>query len=232
MAGKRIVLEGVCFSYLDSMVVQMKTHATTYILAVAVLVFFAGTATATDTTVSSGDTLVVNSSSPITVGAPDSLAINGMLLIENNGILTNIGTITVENGGSILIENGGTLTNLGTIYNSENIGINGFLQNSGIIVFNNGNITINQTGELDNSAYLSNYGNITNHGIFSNHNTIENYGSINLYYDGTHSGMENVAPVPVNIITDPNQEIPEFPTIAIPVTAIIGLALIFQRRKN
>jgi hypothetical protein len=155
-----------------------------------------------------------------------------MLLIENNGILTNIGTITVENGGSILIENGGTLTNLGTIYNSENIGINGFLQNSGIIVFNNGNITINQTGELDNSAYLSNYGNITNHGIFSNHNTIENYGSINLYYDGTHSGMENVVPVPVNIITDPNQEIPEFPTIAIPVIAIIGLALIFQRRKN
>ena len=88
------------------------------------------------------------------------------------------------------------------------------------------------TGELDNSAYLANYGNITNHGIFSNHNTIQNYGTINLYYDGTHSGMENVAPIPVNIIADPKQEIPEFPSVAIPIAAIVGLAFIFQRRKN
>nr|WP_321496747.1 PEF-CTERM sorting domain-containing protein [uncultured Methanolobus sp.] len=210
----------------------MKTLARTLILAVSAMMLFAGTAVAVDTTVSSGDTLVVNITNPVILGVTDTLIIDGTVLIENMGLLTNLGTITVENEGAIVIENGGTFANYGTVYNSENIEISGFLQNSGVIVFNNGNISILQTGELDNSAYLANYGNITNHGIFSNHNTIQNYGTINLYYDGTHSGMENVAPIPVNIIADPKQEIPEFPSVAIPIAAIVGLAFIFQRRKN
>jgi hypothetical protein len=45
---------------------------------------------------------------------------------------------------------------------------------------------------------------------------------------------------PVNNVTSPdeeddtgnNQEIPEFPTLALPVMAILGLAFMFQRRKE
>ncbi|MHC1576048.1 MAG: PEF-CTERM sorting domain-containing protein, partial [Methanosarcinaceae archaeon] len=33
-------------------------------------------------------------------------------------------------------------------------------------------------------------------------------------------------------VVKPNQEIPEFPTVALPIAAILGLAFFFQRRRN
>ena len=191
---------------------QIREHSTLAIIALAILLSFTGTAVAVDTIVASGDTLVVNLSNPFTLDPGDNLVI--------------------EDGGTLLIENDGTITNSGTVFNYGNLDIDGDLQNFGIIVFNDGNITIHQTGELNNNAQLSNYGTIINHGIFINNAIIVNEGVIDLYYDGTHSGMDSVGPTPVNIIPDPNQEIPEFPSLLIPVAAIIGLAIVFQRRKN
>ncbi|WP_367344172.1 PEF-CTERM sorting domain-containing protein [Methanomethylovorans sp.] len=41
----------------------------------------------------------------------------------------------------------------------------------------------------------------------------------------------SIAPMVV-VVPDPTPEIPEFPTIALPMAAILGLAFVFMRRKN
>ncbi len=60
------------------------------------------------------------------------------------------------------------------------------------------------------------------------------------YYNGAYSGSALVAPEGKDISHatfcfnsgENGNEIPEFPTIAIPIAAIIGLAFIMQRRKE
>nr|WP_321497135.1 PEF-CTERM sorting domain-containing protein [uncultured Methanolobus sp.] len=48
--------------------------------------------------------------------------------------------------------------------------------------------------------------------------------------DGVPDGCDSCPEDPTN--TCQNNGIPEFPTIAIPIAAIVGLAFIFQHRRN
>jgi cytochrome c oxidase assembly protein Cox11 len=72
-------------------------------------------------------------------------------------------------------------------------------------------------------------------------------GNVTYTYNGAYSDSELVAPLNENspcpddtrqishvtfCFCDPDNEIPEFPMIALPIAAIIGLAFIFQRRKE
>lgn len=164
---------------------------------------------------------------------------------------------TIENNGYVDL-NGNWFYNYGTIENNGYINGNMDFSNRGTII-NNGQLeftswdnnygTIENYGELyyigsvsGNMGIINNYnylkvnaemtngnvGIINNYGTFENIWKIENKGVINNYQNAifTNDVHGQILGNPVNYLNS----IPEFPTLALPMIAVLGLALLFRKR--
>jgi len=126
--------------------------------------------------------------------------------LHNEGLLDNKGNIT----------NCGLFINSGTLYNSGVIdSVVEHIINEGMIYDFDGTIP----GFVEGVPVESNpYGH-----IMGNEDSITGE---------TTTSNENVTSVTDELPLADNVEVPEFPTIALPVVAILGLAFMFQRRKE
>ncbi|WP_094226926.1 PEF-CTERM sorting domain-containing protein [Methanolobus psychrotolerans] len=177
---------------------------------------------------------------------------------ENNSIIINEGTLYfgdtsinnfayINNSGSFGVSDFAILNNYGTVYNTGTLGFIGSVYNHGLIeTFGQMNILplyhfenmetgiINNNGLISLAKRITNNGIINNYGDFMGFETVYNNGAIICYPGSTFGGdTELRIIVEGNPVQWANQEnnIPEFPTIALPMIAIIGLALFFKRRK-
>ena len=229
-------------------------------IALALIVFCTGTVTAANIsnpgivnpyenfTVYSGDTLTINESdvmvldyfSELIIEKGGTVVIYGRILtkdpadINNSGSIYNHGTFGPNDWGYLYnhgyIENTGYIPSSGNIINYELIENQGQLSNLGYYNLVNYGV-INNTGQIYNSfsdminyGTINNCGEINNHGVFSNDGTV--YGHTGSSFSGEISGNQ------IQWIDNPSYEVPEFPTIALPMIAILGLAFIFRRRKD
>ncbi len=134
--------------------------------------------------------------------------------IKNYGIINNEGHLF----GVITFENYGTLINNGRIKD----------YGGGPIIFENyGTLTNNDAITVERMMFY-NYGELINNGDFGS----EGFNAISSLITYKDSILVNNGMIRADIITEPTQNIPEFPTIAIPLAAIIGVAFMFQRRKR
>jgi hypothetical protein len=117
------------------------------------------------------------------------------------------------------------------------------LNNNGTVI--NNNYLCSVPGTINNGGILNNYGSILSDGTIINHEnaTFYNYGLISncgwfynsgtLYLDPSGKMVDGVIQGNPGIVTGSrNSEIPEFPTIALPIVALLGLAFMFGHKKE
>lgn len=190
-------------------------------------------------------------SSDIEVGSLESLVIMAPLTIASGTTITNNGVIMTTGSGSINIDNGCSIVNNKQI---SNMGIR--ITNDGSIL-NNLVGTITNSRDIINNGIIDNYGlianvytagDIKNYGTMNNYGTIDNFLTIHNDLGGTINNLcsgiiNNLIPQGTNIpgvilggytdnTGDCTNAIPEFPTVALPIIAVMGLMFMFQRRKG
>jgi hypothetical protein len=119
---------------------------------------------------------------------------NGATIANNGGQLSNDTGVTFENNGTIQ-NNSGTIDNFGTIDNNAGPPAALIQNNSGAILNNNNNATINNAGTIDNPGIIRNTGTINNTGtvtIESGGGQLTNVNSQGGSYSQTGSGSTQV----------------------------------------
>jgi hypothetical protein len=103
--------------------------------------------------------------------------------INNNGMMSNYGTIVNEGGGTFSTSATHTFNNIGTFRSDGGILNSGILNNSGAL-FNNQ--ILDNSGDLTNSGALITYhGNLNNSGMLSNNGIWTSYASDTINNTGT-----------------------------------------------
>ena len=105
----------------------------------------------------------------------------GTLTQTTSGTFSNYGTLAIYTDGASYIDENGTLSNYGTITNNELFEANGTFNNTASGSFSNTkNIAIQTTGSIVNDGTITSTaaGNVNNLGSIDNNNTISNSGII------------------------------------------------------
>jgi len=175
-------------------------------------------------------------------------------VMTNPGIVGNYETLTIPSGYTLTIdENESLVCGMGATINVEcgaTVIVNGNMDIAYSTLNNNGTVINNKylcivPGTLNNCGVLENYGSIPSDGTIINNENAKfyNYGFISncgwFYNSGTlylyPSGIivnDVIQGNPGIVAGSRNTEIPEFPAIALPFVAVLGIAFMFQRGKE
>ncbi len=157
------------------------------------------------------------------LGSDDSLTVDNSVFSNIDLTITdyinNDGTIT--NSGTINIKNGGTIDNWGKIINNQK----GIITNSGTLIINELGTIINSGGIVNYATMIHNTG-----GIITNSGTLKNMCSGTFTSNGDFTGnpVDNISCA----TTSKSSVMPEFP-FALPVLVIgITSVIVFYRMKS